>query len=584
MQCSKSDLRFSLDEISKKLAEAPDDARQLIKRVDGLVDAAHSADPAAKLRSLKQQASGDHPIHEPLLAIIKTSTSVRPAREDPISSTIQQSATVTFWVLLQHGYPFQWQPKEATELFAALEQLLPPPYYARQSLLDHAIFRLVTAATTQENSMKSMADALVTGTLRAGATTDLREVILRKHEAFIRRAEALLKIPPYDGGAFMFLTMLFSPRAPASAHASQWMRLLGKAMDICLDEAHVAERGEFWTDVLAEVMTDGAIQNIPKKAQTGRQQEVLQAVEDHLIPHMPRLVEALTTSRDAKAKRRAACLIGATLCAATATLRSNPHQTNKDRRAVSNGEVRRVRTIDLLIEETDVATAVPPSRLQYEDGTPFPPVEVAMASQAAINFNVILLLAVPSYLTLPVGLPDECLRAVVAAGFVPAVMGLVRNEQMMRVQKFWGGALMDCISITSNIARRDDKVACDKSIVSTVCDLLLKHAKSDICISSQDTFGCIGDIIRAFVGFGDLQVERKKLATNVFRLYVLRLPSVQQLIAEPQDPQLNLPEGVALILRWLDKNPTNFRLMSAVTDVVNAHLFKDDNRDDKNAD
>jgi len=107
-------------------------------------------------------------------------------------------------------------------------------------------------------------------------------------------------------------------------------------------------------------------------------------------------------------------------------------------------------------------------------------------------------------------------------------------------------------------------VACDKTVASVCCDLLAKHARGDIDIAIEDevnitnsAVNTIMSIISEFVAYGDRQVERGKIATNVFRIYVFKLPSVKELMAMPREGN-KLPKKIRDQLDWLYETPSRF--------------------------
>jgi len=253
------------------------------------------------------------------------------------------------------------------------------------------------------------------------------------------------------------------------------------------------------------------------------------------VPRVGRLVEVLTSSKEDSTKRLAMSLIGCVF--RCAHLPHNQHPTKDKlilvdkvlrepvRVLVSDGSA--LKTMATLLGATDSGGILDNPLLMI---TP-------KGFCNKINMDIFMPVCVAMHLSdSSLDRAREHTAALVEAGWVQAVLHILQDDQLVREQSFSEShALRACLHLLYNMAQINEKVACDKSIAGAVCDLMAKHARGDIQIADEEVFDIMMSILSEFVGYGDRQMERKKIATNVFRIWLFRLDSVKELMALPRD-------------------------------------------------
>ncbi|CEL99557.1 unnamed protein product [Vitrella brassicaformis CCMP3155] len=496
-----------------KLAEA-ENVPSLSSQLDSVSKRIHEASPttdpgqqkATRLRKLLPPlAKGAKLLHPPLLAIIQSARSRR----------CRRWATIAFSKLLQAGYPFCFrsaQPDVVKQLLDNMALLLPTDASA-PSAVDEAIYIILCEATTLTVGGEI---APVMDMIQQRASMDYRDIIATKHEAFLRRAETLLRYGREAGKAGVFISCFHVPSTPASCPVGTWMRFLGVAIDLVI-EGPAEEHGVVVDGArkVAEINVDVAVAN-------GRDAELFAAIEEHLVPRVGRLVEVMTTSQDVDTKRGAMNMIGCMFSLAHPSYEK--HYANSAIQA---------RVDEVLSEPVRVLLAHPCALKTMASLLKTAGAAVDVDDEQAVTFNIIDPMFIPVHLSEPSfhKHAKEHVHAAIEAGFVPAIVSLIRDDRLLKMERLTKPFLMGCTNGLLKMSQCDEKVARDKTVASVCCDLLAKHARGDIDIlmTSDDTkvlqspLNNIMSIISEFVAYGDRQVERGKIATNVFRIYVFKV-------------------------------------------------------------
>ncbi|CEM30747.1 unnamed protein product [Vitrella brassicaformis CCMP3155] len=574
-------LANELSAVGKKLREAsqhpdgdPDAALPLLGELTSILTKAKdegaadkATDRAEKVTTVLQDvAKSEPPLHQTLLAIM----------QGTVHRSCREAAAVALDKLLRAGYPFLFasEPAAVEPLLAALEDLLPDDPCKTET--DDIIFSILLSASDNWGSVYT--PSMANRRIKAGGP-DYREVVLANHQALLHRAEALLYHSPTmnNCAAFMFLASFHLPMAAKSCPVGARMRQLSVSMQLGVVDESIGKRlGDYPFKYFADLLSVSAFitaqQNTICAVVTGRYKEVLAAIEEHLVPHLSDLVEKLTSSEDDSIKRRAASLIGCIFHLAHIPYRPNtlplpPKDTQMHidevmrepvRVLLSNGSA--LQTMATLLGSTDIAIDLgvgdEPTMLVMS------PAQQSQSIRNKVDFGIAMPLAVARHLSDPALNRDahEHVHALVDAGYVKALVTLLGDDRLFCVKAAtqvhcgfsdddeddsklvmmvgFGAATQkatyECLDMLYRIAMRVDKVACDKSVVRVLCDLLAKHARGEVCIKDEDFYNTIVHLLTEFVAFGDRQVERGKIATNVFRTYVFNvLKNFRDLLEEP---------------------------------------------------
>ncbi|CEL99554.1 unnamed protein product [Vitrella brassicaformis CCMP3155] len=552
-------LSSQLDSLSQRLHEISPtaDREALMPLLEDLVSNLHfdkntaaGQQKATRLRKLLPPlAKGANSPHQPLLAMIQSARSRR----------CRRWATIAFSKLLQAGYPFCFrsaQPDLVKQLLDNMALLLPTDASASTDI-DNAVYAILLEVIAV---YAGGVPASFVGIEERRSPVDYREIIVTKHEAFLHRAESILRHAPrlYGlGYGVLFLIHFYQPLAPDSCAVLSWMRLVSLAIDITIDGS--AARYAHYDTFLLDRLRWDVNGNVVHSVENGRDAELFAAIEEHLVPRVGRLVEVMTTSNDDNTRRLAMSMIGSIFYLAHASyIKHYPDPFIQSRVDEVLSEPVRV----LLAHPCALKTM---ASLLKTAGTAVDSRDKLTRNQQ-IEFNIME----PNFVALHLSDPSlnkharEHVHALIEAGWVPAIVTLMGDDRLLKIERFADIGLPGCLNSLYKMAQRDERVACDKTVASVCCDLLAKHARGDIDIAIEDevnitnsAVNTIMSIISEFVAYGDRQVERGKIATNVFRIYVFKLPSVKELMAMPREGN-KLPKKIRDQLDWLYETPSRF--------------------------
>ncbi|CEL99553.1 unnamed protein product [Vitrella brassicaformis CCMP3155] len=458
------------------------------------------------------------------------------------SPACREAAAVAIAKLVKLGLTFVIKPQTyylGEHLLAALESIIPDAPHLTAA--DEAIYIILleVIATTRGGIAPSCCYQVIGATAADG--TEYRDVILTQHKALLRRAEILLQsCDDLRQHSVLFLLSFYKPLAPPSCSVGCWMRLMGVAIGVSLRQPAPHE-----LDV-ADSMLRTADVNISGAIRAGREVEVFAAIEEYLAPCVGPLVMVLTWSGDVALKRRAMSLIG---------------------------------WIFYFTYKPCIEGCAPSSVQAEVDKVLRQPVRVLSADPLALNTMAMLLgdthaggddvisnMHVPLYIANHLSDPslhegaEGHLNALIEAGWVRAIVGLIRDDRLLSIEAFVKYTLPGCIYALHNMAQCDEQVLCETSgvsVVGAVCELLVKHARGDIDMieesdmqNPESVINAILWLINEFVPYGERQIDQGKLSTNVPRVLVLQLPSIKELMTMPRGLQ-RLPREVFQQLDWL---------------------------------
>ncbi|CEL99555.1 unnamed protein product [Vitrella brassicaformis CCMP3155] len=554
MVSSSSPLWSQLAAISQKLHEAsptahPDVLMPLMRDLASILSSAGSEDEKSEelKKALVSLAENGTALHKPLLAILQDATS-RDCRE---------FAVILFARVMGACFPFSFDSDVVEQLLAALQQILPDEQ--AKTDLDEAIYRILSDLISMPKD---------------DGSTDYRDAIVSKHEAFLLRAETLVRHSPGFPAAGLFLLAFYEPGKPRSCPVGTWVRYMGLAIDIAMDG------GDDVKQAVVESAHDGVGHDIEEAVKKGRDEEVFAAIGEHLVPRVGRLVEIMTTSNDDNIKRAAMNVIGCVF--RFAHISYIEHYTNIYRARTLRGRVAQV------LRE--------PSRVLVSDPR-------ALSTMAALLGTAAS--SVVDTLELTPG--QEVTYHIANPLFVFIHLTDIRFHDNVKMEAFAKGVLMSCLYAVYRACRAVEKVLCDKSEVSVVgacCELLAKHARGEIDMIKEGDMGhlqrgmndlgptimdipasaslpgltlmagndlstmmpppslrpsilTIISLIIDFVACDYRPEESGDPAANEFRQHVLDLPSVRELRAIPRDAN-KLPKEVMDRFDLLADNPDKF--------------------------